>query len=154
MDKNNNYEVPPDVRDDPAQIYPPTQIILEQVPVLQGLENAPRLLKNIPYAKAVSLVDMIDYAPGQVISKTLAQNPAVGITLFAIAAGEGISAHKSGGDAFVTALDGSGEITIDNEKYVLAKGQSIVMPAGHPHAVSATENLKMLLVVVFLVQGK
>ena len=91
----------------------------------------------------------VEYAAGQVTSKTLVQNPWVGVTLFAMTKGEGISAHKSSGDAFVTALEGRGEITIDNDTFELKAGQSIVMPAGHPHAVSALDDFKMLLVVGF-----
>ena len=49
----------------------------------------------------------------------------------------------------VTCLDGVGRITIDGEDYLLREGQSIVMPAGHPHAVYGQEAFKMLLVVVF-----
>lgn len=57
--------------------------------------------------------------------------------------------NESGGDAFVTCLDGTGEITIDGVKYELHEGESIVMPAKHPHAVYGKEQYKMLLVVVF-----
>ena len=63
--------------------------------------------------------------------------------------GEEISAHRSTGDALVIALDGAGEITIDDTKHMLHAGDCIVMPAGHPHAVRAPEAFKMLLVVVF-----
>ncbi len=41
--------------------------------------------------------------------------------------GEEISTHESGGDAFVTCLDGVGEITINGEKYELHEGESIIM---------------------------
>lgn len=77
------------------------------------------------------------------------QNAAVSITLFSFWKGEEISTHESGGDAFVTCLDGVGSITVDEVKYELCEGQSIVMPARHPHAVCGKENFKMLLVVVF-----
>ena len=77
------------------------------------------------------------------------KNDAVSVTLFSFAKGEEISTHASGGDAFVTCLDGVGEVTIDGEKFQLTEGQSIVMPAGHPHAVYGKEQFKMLLVVVF-----
>lgn len=107
------------------------------------------LLKNIKKAEVLALQDTVAYAEGQVVSKTLVQNAGVGITLFAFAKGEGISTHESKGDAFVTALDGVGEITIDGKPYVLHAGESVVMPANHPHAVYGTENFKMLLVVVF-----
>ena len=89
------------------------------------------------------------YQEGQVVSKTLAQNPYVSITLFAFSKGEEISTHESGGDAMVTCLDGIGRITIDGIKYELKEGDTIVMPAKHPHAVYGKENFKMLLVVVF-----
>ncbi len=70
------------------------------------------------------------------------------VTLFAFDKGEEISTHKSDGDAFVTCLDGVGRITIDGVEYELTQGESIVMPAGHPHAVYGKEQFKMLLVVV------
>ena len=43
----------------------------------------------------------------------------------------------------------SGRITIDGVRYELHEGESIVMPARHPHAVFGQEQFKMLLVVVF-----
>ena len=51
-----------------------------------------------------------------------------------------------------TCLDGIGEITIDGQKYELKEGESIVMPANHPHAVYAKETFKMILVVAFKTQ--
>ena len=106
-------------------------------------------MKNISQAEVLVLKDQISYQEGQVVSKTLAQNDALSITLFSFAKGEEISTHKSGGDAFVICLDGVGKITIDGTEYFLREGESIVMPAGHPHAVYGEEAFKMLLVVVF-----
>lgn len=107
------------------------------------------LMKNINKAKVMVLKDQVSYQEGQIVSKTLVQNESVSITLFAFDKGEEISTHESGGDAFVTCLDGTGEITIDGVKYELHEGESIVMPAKHPHAVYGKEQYKMLLVVVF-----
>ena len=107
------------------------------------------IMKNISKAEVVTLKDQVAYQDGQIVSKTLVQNSALSITLFAFAKGEEISTHESGGDAFVTCLDGVGKITIDGTEYLLHEGESIVMPAGHPHAVYGQESFKMLLVVVF-----
>ena len=93
------------------------------------------IMKNINKAKVMVLKDQVSYQEGQIVSKTLVQNESVSITLFAFDKGEEISTHESGGDAFVTCLDGTGEITIDGVKYELHEGESIVMPAKHPHAV-------------------
>ncbi len=106
-------------------------------------------MKNISKSEVLVLKDQVSYQEGQVVSKTLAQNPALSITLFSFDKGEEISTHESGGDAFVTCLDGVGKITIDGVEYLLHEGESIVMPAGHPHAVYGQEAFKMLLVVVF-----
>ena len=107
------------------------------------------IMKNISKAEVLTLKDQISYQDGQVVSKTLAQNRAVSVTLFSFDKHEEISTHASGGDAFVTCLDGVGRITIDGVDYLLHEGESIVMPAGHPHAVFGQEQFKMLLVVVF-----
>ena len=106
-------------------------------------------IKNIAKTEVLSLKEQVSYQPGQIVSKTLAQNPAVSVTLFSFDRGEEISTHSSGGDALVTCLDGVGRITIDQEEHFLHEGESIVMPAGHPHAVYGEERFKMLLVVIF-----
>ncbi len=106
-------------------------------------------MKNIAKSQVLLLKEQISWQEGQVVSKTLAQNDAVSVTLFSFDQGEEISTHESGGDAFVTCLDGVGLITIDGQEYELHEGESIVMPARHPHAVMGKERFKMLLVVIF-----
>ena len=106
-------------------------------------------IKNITHVEVLNIASQVSIQEGQIVSKTLVQNESVSITLFAFDKGEEISTHESGGDAFVTCLDGTGEITIDGVKYELHEGESIVMPAKHPHAVYGKEQYKMLLVVVF-----
>lgn len=105
--------------------------------------------KNIHKAEILRLKEQVEYQAGQVVSKTLAQNSALSVTLFAFDKGEEISTHESDGDAMVTCLDGTGRITIDGVEYILHEGDTIVMPARHPHAVYGAEQFKMLLTVVF-----
>lgn len=107
------------------------------------------MMKNIAFAEVLKLKDQIQYQTGQVVSRTLVQNNAVSVTLFSFDKDEEISTHESGGDAFVTCLDGVGRITIDGVEYEVHEGESIVMPAKHPHAVYGEEQFKMLLVVIF-----
>ena len=106
-------------------------------------------MKNISKAEVLTLRDQVSYQSGQVVSRTLAQNEHVSVTLFSFDKGEEISTHESGGDAMVTCLDGVGKITVDGVEHILHEGKSIVMPARHPHAVYGQEQFKMLLVVVF-----
>lgn len=106
-------------------------------------------IRHLPQREVMALNQQVDYMPGQIVSKTLAQNRALSLTLFAFDKGEEISSHESGGDAMVTVLDGTGQVTIDGEKFTLQAGESIIMPAGRPHAVYAPEQFKMFLTVVF-----
>ena len=96
-------------------------------------------IKNIDHEKVLNLASQITAAPGQIVSKTLAQNKAVSLTLFAFSKGEEISTHDSTGDAMVHVIEGVGRFTVD----------VLVMPAKKPHAVFAKEDFKMLLTVVF-----
>ena len=107
------------------------------------------MYKNIEKQKVLHMAEQVDYQDGQIISRTLVQNSKLSMTLFAFEKDEEISTHAAGGDAFVTCLDGVGRIVLDGTEYLLHEGESIVMPAGHPHAVSGAEMFKMLLVVVF-----
>lgn len=108
-----------------------------------------KFFKNIEYSAVLSLADEVKYLDGQVVSKTLIQNDALSVTLFAFDSGEEISTHASGGDAMVVALDGEGRITIDGKATQLQTGEAIIMPKNIPHAVLATERFKMFLLVVF-----
>ena len=106
-------------------------------------------LKNIQPEQVLSLAGQVTAQPGQIVSRTLAQTPAVSLTLFAFAKGEEISTHDSTGDAMVTVLEGVGRFTVDGVDYMCRAGESLVMPAQKPHAVYGEEDFKMLLTVVF-----
>ena len=108
-----------------------------------------QIIKNIEFEKPLNVENLVMYQPGQVVSRTLAQNKHMNMTLFAFDKNEEISSHASSGDAMVYILDGESEITIGEKVFNVIKGETIVMPAGIPHALFAKEQFKMLLVVVF-----
>jgi quercetin dioxygenase-like cupin family protein len=108
-----------------------------------------KYIKNINHEEVLKMSDLVQAEEGQVVSRTLAQNDALSITVFAFSKGEEIGTHDSAGDALVTVLDGTGKFTVDGTEYLLNEGQSLVMPAKKPHSVYAEDNFKMLLVVVF-----
>ena len=106
-------------------------------------------IKNIPHEEEIVLAQQVQILEGQIVSKTLAQNKYVSLTLFAFDKDEEISTHDSIGDAMVTVLEGTGKFTIGGKEYILNAGETIVMPAKVPHAVFAKEKFKMLLTVIF-----
>ena len=108
-----------------------------------------KFIKNIDHETVVKLTDLVSVQPGQVVSKTLAQNKAVSVTLFAFDQGEEIGTHDSTGDAMVTVLEGTGRFTVGGTPHLVKAGETLVMPAGVLHAVYGEEAFKWLLTVVF-----
>ncbi len=108
-----------------------------------------RFIKNIEHEKVFRPADMVRVLPGQIVSRTLAQNPAVSVTLFAFAAGEEIGTHDSPGDAFVHVLEGTGRFTVGGREHTVHAGEALVMPANIPHSVHAPEDFKWMLTVGF-----
>lgn len=110
------------------------------------------LFKNIPKETALRLCDLVSAEDGQITSRTLAQNDAVSVTLFAFSAGEEIGTHDSKGDAMVTVLEGTGRYVVGGNEYMLSQGETLIMPANVPHSVHAPGPFKMLLTVVFPIE--
>jgi len=106
-------------------------------------------IKNIDFTKVHQLTDLVDYEEGRVVSRTLAQGRPLSLTLFAFDKGEEISTHSSPGDAMVHVIDGSAEVTIGKDVFIVNAGETIVMPANIAHGVRAVERFKMFLTVVF-----
>ncbi|MFW9894747.1 MAG: cupin domain-containing protein [Candidatus Thorarchaeota archaeon] len=70
------------------------------------------------------------------------------VTLFSFDQGEGLSEHTTPFDAIVYIFDGEAEIMISQKRYILTKGQMILMPANEPHALKALKKFKMMLIMV------
>lgn len=97
--------------------------------------------------KAFDLASLVDYEDGGIVSKQIIGNDGGNVTLFSFAEGQKLSEHSAPFDALVQILDGSAEIKIGGRPVSLAKGESVIMPAGIPHEVKACGNFKMLLTI-------
>ena len=98
---------------------------------------------RIPTAQAIDLSALADYADGAIVSRTLAENEAGTLTLFAFDAGQALSEHSTPFDAIVQIL-----LTIGDRNVTAAAGHLVVMPANVPHAVKAPGRFKMLLTML------
>jgi len=100
------------------------------------------------YAKVLSLKDLTSYQEGTVASRMLVNKKAGTITIFSFDEGEGLSEHTAPYDALVTILDGEAAIWTGGRSFQVKEGDSIVLPAGVPHAMSAVKRFKMLLTMI------
>ncbi|WRS28030.1 cupin domain-containing protein [Oscillospiraceae bacterium MB08-C2-2] len=107
-----------------------------------------KAIEHLAPAEVLSLKEQVSYESNQVVSLTLARRPEVGLTLFAFDPGTKIGPHAAPGDALPFILEGEAEVTIGENTYTVKAGESIMMPAGIPHALKAVKPFKMLLVFV------
>lgn len=98
--------------------------------------------------KSRQLVSLIDYSADAIVSKTILDKPAATVTLFAFDKGQKLSEHTTPYDAIVQVVDGKAIITIAGNENKVSAGALIIMPANVPHAVSAEEKFKMLLIMI------
>lgn len=94
------------------------------------------------------MIESIKYQDNAIVSRTIIDRETGTITLFALDKGQKISEHTTPYDAFVLILEGKANIIISGEDHSVKYGEMIIMPAGEPHAIEATERFKMLLVMI------
>ena len=99
-------------------------------------------------AQPASLIDLIDYQEGSVVSRTIIDKKAGTVTLFAFDEGQGLSEHTAPYDALVYLLDGEANVVISGKPIRLKKGEMTIMPANEPHALKAVTRFKMILTMI------
>jgi len=99
-------------------------------------------------SKVFGFSESVDYSDGGIISKTVLKKETGNISLFSFDKGEALSEHTAPFDAMITVVDGKGEVVIGGKSFILASGQSIIMPANITHAVNAVEKFKMVLTMI------
>jgi quercetin dioxygenase-like cupin family protein len=100
------------------------------------------------YAKVLELKDIVTYQEGTVASRMLVNKKAGTITVFSFDENEGLSEHTAPYDAVVTILEGECEVWIAGATHQMKAGQTIIFPAGVPHALSAVTKFKMTLTMI------
>jgi len=99
-------------------------------------------------AKIHIIVEIIDYVPHSVLSRTIIKKTTGNITVSSFAAGEELAQNTSPFDNYIQIIDGSADITIDNKNYTLKLGQGIIIPAHAAHSFNAEKKFKMISTVI------
>jgi quercetin dioxygenase-like cupin family protein len=100
------------------------------------------------HAQAANLTNLINYQDDAVVSRTIIDKPTGTVTLFAFDQNQGLSEHTAPYDALVQILEGEATITISGKPINLKQGETTIMPANKPHALTAKTKLKMLLTMI------
>lgn len=107
-----------------------------------------KTIENSLMSRPFRYTELIDYQEGAVVSRTIIDKEVGSITVFAFDKGQRLSTHSAPFDALVEIVDGTGVITIEGVDYQISAGNQIIMPANKPHAVSAPDRFKMVLIMI------
>jgi len=94
------------------------------------------------------IVEIIEYLPNAVVSKTIIRKITGNITASSFDAGEELAEKTSPFDNYIQIIDGKAEVTISDKVYRLTKGEGIIIPAHASHIFNANEQFKMISTVI------
>jgi quercetin dioxygenase-like cupin family protein len=97
---------------------------------------------------ALIIVEIIEYIPNSVVSKTIIKKSTGNISVMSFDTGEGLTEKTSPFDTFAQIIDGKAEIVIDGKSNMLQSGEGIVIPAHRPNIIKANERFKMILTII------
>jgi quercetin dioxygenase-like cupin family protein len=99
-------------------------------------------------SRAHIVVEIVEYMPNAVLSKTIIKRATGNVTVSSLDAGEELAEKRSPFDTYIQIIDGTAEIIINDKKYLLKLGEGIIIPANAQHVFNANEQFKMLSTVI------
>ena len=94
------------------------------------------------------ILQIIEYVPHAVLSKTILKKTTGNVTALAFSAGEQMDEKMSPFDNFIQIIDGVCQLIINGKEYKLSRGDGIIIPAHSTHNFSAAEQFKMLCTII------
>ena len=103
---------------------------------------------EIEKSKSHILIEIIEYVPNSVVTKTIIRKTTGNISVMAIDTGEILSEKMSPFDTYLQIIEGKAEVVIDEKSNMLQTGQAIIIPAHTSNFVIANERFKMISTII------
>lgn len=103
---------------------------------------------EIEKSKEFITVEIIEYMPNSVVSKTIIKKSTGNISVMSFDSGEGLTEKTSPFDTFAQIIDGKAEIVIDGKSHLLVSGQGIVIPAHLSNLIKPNGRFKMISTII------
>lgn len=94
------------------------------------------------------IVEIIEYIPNAMVSKTIIKKSTGNVTVSSFDAGEELADKTSPFDNYIQVIDGAADLTINEKKFKLKLGEGIVIPAHASHRFNANEQFKMISTII------
>ena len=99
-------------------------------------------------AKAHIIVEIIQYLPNAVVSKTILKRTTGHIIASSFDAGEELDEKLTPFDTYIQIIHGTAELVMHDKKHSLGLGDGIIIPAHARHKFNANEQFKMLSTII------
>jgi quercetin dioxygenase-like cupin family protein len=99
-------------------------------------------------SKSHILIEIIEYVPNSVVTKTIIRKTTGNVSVVAIDIGEAMAEKTSPFDTFIQVIEGVAEVIIDSIPNILVTGQGIIVPAHTSNSFRANERFKMISTVI------
>jgi quercetin dioxygenase-like cupin family protein len=106
------------------------------------------LTTEIEKSRTHILIEIIEYVPNSVVSKTIIRKTTGNISIVAIDIGEAMAEKISPFDTYIQVIEGAAEVVIDEIPNILQTGQAIIIPAHASNIIKANERFKMISTVI------
>ena len=103
---------------------------------------------EIEKSKTHILIEIIEYVPNSVVTKTIIRKTTGNISVVAIDTGEVLAEKISPFDTFIQIIEGKAEVVIDGKSKMVQIGQAIIIPAHTSNSVRANEKFKMISTII------
>lgn len=113
-----------------------------------GIDKEKLNIVEIDKEKSHIIVEIVQYIPNAVLSKTIIKKTTGNITASSFDAGEELAEKTSPFDNYIQIIDGTAEIIINEKKHKLTLGQGIIIPAHAKHCFNANVQFKMISTII------
>jgi len=103
---------------------------------------------EVEKAKSHIIVEIIEYIPNSVVSKTIIKKLTGNVSVMSFDKGEGLSEKTSPFDSFVQIIEGKANIVINKVSSLLLTGQGIIIPAHSSNQIMPNGRFKMISTVI------
>lgn len=94
------------------------------------------------------LIEIIEYVPNSVVTKTIIKKATGNVSIIAIDTGEALPEKISPFDTFIQIIEGNAEVIIDENSNLLKTGEGIIIPAHTSNNLKANERFKMISTII------
>ena len=103
---------------------------------------------EIEKSKSHIVVEIIEYLPNAVVTKTIIKKLTGNVTVSSVDAGEELAEKSLPFDTYIQIIDGNAELVINKKVFSLKLGDGIIIPAHAKHNFNAREQFKMISTVI------